>query len=231
MAMPPATPPPPAPPTPGADPSMDEILASIRKILNEDEAKAAPEPAPPTLPLAAPSALVQEAPHPAAGVLVLDETMLVPSAPEAPPPAPTPMPTPAPSREPSFAGLPPMQVAPPLPVALPSLPVPSPGSPALVVDPPAPARTPLAAPGPAPESPPLVGDAAAGAAGASVAALLRTLSRERATATHRGGPTIEDLVREEMRPLLKEWLDLHLPPLVERLVRAEIERLVNRPGP
>ena len=44
-------------------------------------------------------------------------------------------------------------------------------------------------------------------------------------------PTIEDLVREEMRPLLKEWLDTHLPPLVERLVRAEIERLVNRTNP
>ena len=45
---------------------------------------------------------------------------------------------------------------------------------------------------------------------------------------HRGGPTIEDLVREEIRPLLKEWLDAHLPPLVERLVRAEIERVVGR---
>ncbi len=42
---------------------------------------------------------------------------------------------------------------------------------------------------------------------------------------HRGGPTIEDLVREEVRPLLKDWLDNHLPPLVERLVRQEIERV------
>jgi cell pole-organizing protein PopZ len=48
---------------------------------------------------------------------------------------------------------------------------------------------------------------------------------------HRGGPTIEDLVREELRPVLKEWLDNHLPPLVERLVRAEIERVVNRALP
>jgi cell pole-organizing protein PopZ len=30
---------------------------------------------------------------------------------------------------------------------------------------------------------------------------------------------------------LKEWLDNHLPPLVERLVRAEIERVVNRALP
>ncbi|MFM7416388.1 MAG: DUF2497 domain-containing protein, partial [Alphaproteobacteria bacterium] len=30
---------------------------------------------------------------------------------------------------------------------------------------------------------------------------------------------------------LKDWLDSHLPPLVERLVRAEIERVVNRALP
>ena len=54
--------------------------------------------------------------------------------------------------------------------------------------------------------------------------------RARAPPVNRGGPTIEDLVREEMRPLLKEWLDTHLPPLVERLVRAEIERVVGRIG-
>ena len=45
---------------------------------------------------------------------------------------------------------------------------------------------------------------------------------------HRGGPTIEDLVREEIRPLLKAWLDNHLPPMVERLVRQEIERVTGR---
>ena len=40
---------------------------------------------------------------------------------------------------------------------------------------------------------------------------MRTLAAERSTAVHRGGPTIEDLVREEIRPLLKDWLDTHLP--------------------
>jgi uncharacterized protein len=35
-------------------------------------------------------------------------------------------------------------------------------------------------------------------------------------------------VREEIRPLLKQWLDVNLPPIVERLVRAEIERVVGR---
>jgi cell pole-organizing protein PopZ len=37
--------------------------------------------------------------------------------------------------------------------------------------------------------------------------------------------TLEDLVREMLRPMLKAWLDDNLPGLVERLVRAEIERV------
>jgi cell pole-organizing protein PopZ len=37
--------------------------------------------------------------------------------------------------------------------------------------------------------------------------------------------TLEDLVREMLRPMLKVWLDDNLPGMVERLVRAEIERV------
>ena len=37
--------------------------------------------------------------------------------------------------------------------------------------------------------------------------------------------TLEDLVREMLRPLLKAWLDDNLPGLVERIVKAEIERV------
>jgi uncharacterized protein len=37
--------------------------------------------------------------------------------------------------------------------------------------------------------------------------------------------TIEDLVKEVMRPMIREWLDENLPGLVDRLVRREIERL------
>ncbi|MBX5452424.1 MAG: DUF2497 domain-containing protein [Acidobacteriia bacterium] len=66
---------------------------------------------------------------------------------------------------------------------------------------------------------------------ASIVGLMRTLARERFTQTHREGPTIEDLVRAELRPLLKEWLNQHLPSLVERLVQAEIERVVGRTLP
>jgi uncharacterized protein len=41
------------------------------------------------------------------------------------------------------------------------------------------------------------------------------------------GRTLEDMVRELLRPHMKEWLDAHLPQLVERLVREEIARLVR----
>jgi cell pole-organizing protein PopZ len=41
------------------------------------------------------------------------------------------------------------------------------------------------------------------------------------------GRTLEDMVRELLRPHLKEWLDAHLPQLVERLVRDEIARLLR----
>lgn len=43
-----------------------------------------------------------------------------------------------------------------------------------------------------------------------------------------GEITLERLTRELMRPMLREWLDQHLPILVERMVREEIERLVHR---
>jgi uncharacterized protein len=45
------------------------------------------------------------------------------------------------------------------------------------------------------------------------------------TAPPRGGRTVEELVSELIRPMLKTWLDDNLPAIVERLVRAEIERV------
>jgi len=42
--------------------------------------------------------------------------------------------------------------------------------------------------------------------------------------------TLEDLVREMLRPMLKTWLDDNLPGLVERLVRAEIDRVSRGRG-
>ncbi|WP_372014980.1 DUF2497 domain-containing protein [Tistrella mobilis] len=43
-----------------------------------------------------------------------------------------------------------------------------------------------------------------------------------------GGRTLEELVADILRPLLKDWLDQNLPPMVERLVREEIQRLAER---
>ncbi len=74
----------------------------------------------------------------------------------------------------------------------------------------------------------LVGDEAAASAKNSIGALVRSISQERVVAVSRGGITIEDIVREEIRPMLKAWLDTNLPVLVERIVRAEIERVVDR---
>jgi uncharacterized protein len=42
--------------------------------------------------------------------------------------------------------------------------------------------------------------------------------------------TLEDLTREMLRPMLKEWLDENLPTIVERLVRAEIDRVSKSPS-
>ena len=177
---------------------MEDILASIRRILNEDEVAPA-SPAAPGGGHAPP--FVEHEPNAGGsggddGVLVLDEAMLVPMPGQAAPqPAPAPSPvSAAPSPAPNFA---PSLTSSPAPIS-----EPMPGG--------------------------IMGHDSSAAATASVGALLRQLSSERSTQVHRGGPTIEDLVREEVRPLLKAWLDTHLPPLVERLVRLEIERVTGR---
>nr|WP_306266676.1 DUF2497 domain-containing protein [Pararhizobium sp. IMCC3301] len=40
--------------------------------------------------------------------------------------------------------------------------------------------------------------------------------------------TMEDLVKEMLRPMLQSWLDQNLPPLVEKMVAAEIRRLTGK---
>jgi uncharacterized protein len=40
--------------------------------------------------------------------------------------------------------------------------------------------------------------------------------------------TLDGLVREMLRPILKEWLDANLPELVERVVTREVARIVGR---
>lgn len=45
-----------------------------------------------------------------------------------------------------------------------------------------------------------------------------------------GETSLEGLVREMLRPALAEWLDRNLPPMVEKLVAAEIARIVGKKG-
>ncbi|EIZ78387.1 hypothetical protein WSK_3006 [Novosphingobium sp. Rr 2-17] len=45
-----------------------------------------------------------------------------------------------------------------------------------------------------------------------------------------GETSLEQLTRELLRPALAEWLDKNLPPMVERLVAAEISRIVGKKG-
>jgi uncharacterized protein len=172
----------------GADPAMDDILASIRRILNEDETPATQSPA-----------AQSTGGPPQAEPLELTEAMLVASPP--PPEAPA---------APTHVSLPPD----PEPEGPPQAPI-----------------QPLAAPMPAPAEMSMEGLVAPAVAAATTAALgqlLRSVAAERQAPVYRSGPSIEDVVREELRPLLKAWLDQHLPPLVERLVRTEIERVVGR---
>jgi uncharacterized protein len=152
----------------GGDPSMEDVLASIRRILSEQDPQQAPAIPDPT-PAGKPDS-----------VLVLDPSMMVP-------------------------------------------------------DERAETRTDVASqsrPEPAAEtSPNLVAPEAAAAAATAVSSLLRTLAADRALKVRPSGATIEDIVREELRALLKDWLDAHLAQMVERLVRAEIERVVGRSVP
>ena len=151
---------------------MDDILASIRRILNEDELKPS-------------SPSILEAGLKLDDTLVLDQSMLVEAGNVALPTAQAP-------GTPATLGAEPVQSAP---------------------------------------HEGLVAPAAAASAASSVAMLVQALAGNRSTQTHRQGPTIEDVVRDEIRPILKAWLDHHLPPMVERLVRAEIERVVSRTTP
>jgi uncharacterized protein len=74
----------------------------------------------------------------------------------------------------------------------------------------------------------IISDHAAAAAAGSLAVLTTAAGRKIADqlgASDIGGVTVEELVRQLLRPMLRDWLDENLPPMVERLVRREIERL------
>jgi cell pole-organizing protein PopZ len=61
--------------------------------------------------------------------------------------------------------------------------------------------------------------------GSTVAAVESAFNTLANTVLSNNARTLEDLVKEMLRPMLKSWLDDNLPNLVERIVKAEIERV------
>ena len=188
----------------GNEPSMEEILASIRRIISDDEQVAAAdkeEPAalpasvpaaPDVLDLAVeakPLALAEESQGQDDIDLMFSDAELEPEPEPVPPPPP-----------PVMADIPPPP--PPAPPPQPVAPV-------------APAA--YAVPEPA-------GELLSAAASASIAGAFSSLSNTLLTGNAR---TLEDLVKDMMKPMLKAWLDDNLPMIVERLVKAEIERVAR----
>ena len=70
------------------------------------------------------------------------------------------------------------------------------------------------------EGPPLLSQATEGLVSSAFGDLARTVLTHNAR-------TLEDLVQDMLRPMLKGWLDQNLPGMVERLVKAEIERVTR----
>src|SRR4051812_11660838 len=202
------------------EPSMEEILASIRRIIADDQ-DASP----------AATAAAQAGREPAASAAapesddILDLAELnepEPAAPAIPEPAPQPASElsfrdAAPVGEPeAVAELRPM----PEPVAqMPPSPVP------ILEDIPRPPPAPAPAPPPPmfqapPSGETLVSTEAMATMGSAFHKLSHTVLTQNAR-------TLEDLVTEMLRPMLKAWLEENLPTMVERLVRAEIERVAR----
>jgi uncharacterized protein len=205
------------------EPSMEEILASIRRIIADDDgAKPAPKPekaADPPIAHKAPPPPPKPAPvlPPAPAMKQDDIDTMLAGLDEAPEPAPPPMPKVQP--EPDVLEL------------TEAMQAPSPGfrtidgSQDVVFDepeaepPPPPRPVPMAPMPPMPEQP-IISSSTAAAVDSAFNALAHTVLVQNAK-------TLEDLVKEMLRPMLQHWLDNNLPTLVERLVRQEIERVAR----
>lgn len=185
---------------PQQEPSMEEILASIRRIISDEPGQEGEAQAPAA---DAPSAPMNQS----AIDDILELTDVVDETP-APPPPPPPPPPPAvelPRAEPPRPAVEPQSVKPrPMPSAPAELPTPTVMAPVLMTD-----------------------DSAHRAADA-FSRLTGGMDLLSGTTDAMGQKTLEVVVKEVLRPLLAEWLDRNLPPMVEKLVQAEIERLANR---
>lgn len=198
---------------------MEEILASIRRIISEDDAPAetvaAPaQPEPQAEPPAAESspALMDQTPamqEPESSdedVLELTDTYEAPAA----------------------ESIGDLDVS-PAPADVDPFPVEAVSESVFAPEPEHPADTTSHSPSTAYD--PLVGDSAAASAASAFAGLASSLKKsepvEPSTPT---GPTLDELARSLLRPMLKEWLDANLPGIVEAQVRKEVERIARSAG-
>jgi len=219
------------------EPSMEEILASIRRIIADDDAskpaKASEAAAPPPKQPAAATAPSRPAPP------------APPSKPAAPPPAAPKPAAPAPaavanSQDDIDAMLAELD-EPPKATAKPMTTQPAAQPAAEVLDLTESMETAgTPSPGPAPSfrtidgtsdvvfsnkpEPQPVQDRAL-ISNQTIAAVDSAFNTLAHTVLGQNARTLEDLVKEMLRPMLKSWLDDNLPSLVERIVRAEIERV------
>jgi cell pole-organizing protein PopZ len=233
------------------EPSMEEILASIRRIIADDEAKPAEKTASPAAPRGLASSVTAA---PAAKPAVM--TDIPPSAIAAAQAKPAKAPDPPPAASNSqddidamLAGLDAAtseaEVRPPLPdgevfeltdeMALPD-PQPAPfrkvepdddlefnESVGASAPPRAQPRQPAFEPPPLYEGP--VAPPQQILSRSTVSAVESAFNTLANTVLSNNARTLEDLVKEMLRPMLKSWLDDNLPGLVERIVKAEIERV------
>jgi hypothetical protein len=199
------------------EPSMEEILASIRRIIADDDAAKAPEPAPKPAPKAVEAPLKPAAPP----------RVVPPPPPPAPPPAATnnqddidamlagldaeaaSEPDPAPEPEPDILDLTESMAMPAAPAEPPQFRTIDGQSDLVFTEPPQ--RKPESAP--AGHERQLMSETTR----SMVDSAFNTLAH---TVLVQNSRTLEDLVREMLRPMLKSWLDDNLPGLVERLVRV-----------
>ncbi len=207
---------------------MEEILASIRRIISEDDAPADTG--------AAPAAAAPE-PEPEAPAAPEPETPAVAT------PTPAPEPVAASPAEDDVLELTDRYEAPaesvgdidvvdPAEAPFPAAPHPTPA----IEEPVSVAPTP--APAPTPDYDALVGESAAASAASAFAGLHASFKKPEAEAApSRGmdlnfasGSTVEAMVAEMLRPMLKDWLDANLPGIVEAQVRKEVERIARNAG-
>lgn len=196
---------------------MEEILASIRRIIADDEAKpaeAAAAAAPPPKPTVVASTPAPQAPEPAASNSQDDIDAMLASLDAATSEEEV---RPAPAVEDVFELTDEMMV--------PDEPAPDAGF--KHVEPADDLEFAEAAYEPPPrEAPAMAPSMMSQTTASAVESAFHSLAN---TVLSNNARTLEDLVKEMLRPMLKSWLDDNLPGLVERIVKAEIER-VSRGG-